>query len=647
MHAISSRWRKPKGRPSKRRKIASLNAKSQWNNSKLEVIDESVAESFSVKDDLSSNTDRKASVVSKNCYNLNLENKKSRTESEKYEDFIHESKKSRTEEKFSFFSSNSSEVVEGSSYSIIHESTWNELLKNLACENCGKKDLTVNNVAAFGFSTKLELSCTTCSISYGSLMSSPRLPDSKKFAINKDMVAAFLEIGKGFAAMESFAMALGIKIFDRKTFDKYVKQLAAEKAVQKENVLEKSREIVREAHRNLDSTSAEEIIDICVSFDGSWQKRGHTSYYCIGSVIDMLTGLVIDYVVLSKYCQECTKTAADLGKNSAEFFIWYEGHKSSGSCQKNYEGSSGSMEVQAADILWRRSIELCKMRYTVMLSDGDSKSFIHLSKSDVYEGINISKEECLNHVAKRLGTALRNKVKEWRTKGECLGGRKKGSLTDEKIVRLTNYYRKAIKDNAPDVNKMKTAIFASLHHCMSSDNKPQHQKCPFGKNSWCFYNKAVALGTKIPEHSKMKTTLSENVVAKVLPVYQRLACSELLEKCSSGKTQNSNESLHSVIWKFCSKDVFTSKNRLEIAAVSAVSRFNMGCEASLSLTKAEIIRGPSVSIAKKRDQRRLTQSVYRQTSHYKNSRKSKKSKKNDQEKKQTKKEGASYGAGLF
>lgn len=96
-----------------------------------------------------------------------------------------------------------------------------------------------------------------------------------------------------------------------------------------------------------------------------------------------------------------------------------------------------------------------------MLSDGDSKTFINLLKQNIYSGRNIIKEECINHVAKRLCTVLRNKVKEYRIKGECLSGRKKRNLTEETIGKLGTYYRKAIK-NAPDIPKMKTAIFCLI-----------------------------------------------------------------------------------------------------------------------------------------------------------------------------------------
>ena len=44
---------------------------------------------------------------------------------------------------------------------------------------------------------------------------------------------------------------------------------------------------------------------ICVSYDGTWMKRGFTSQYGVGVAIDILTGLVIDYEVMSLYCHGC------------------------------------------------------------------------------------------------------------------------------------------------------------------------------------------------------------------------------------------------------------------------------------------------------------------------------------------------------
>ncbi|GFV12089.1 uncharacterized protein TNCV_4736621 [Trichonephila clavipes] len=100
-----------------------------------------------------------------------------------------------------------------------------------------------------------------------------------------------------------------------------------------------------------------ELADLSVSFDGTWLTRGHASLIGVGCVIDMLPGYVVDFEVISKVCVSsllCGKNK--LGQSSAEFSIWYEGHKSE--CDINHLCSSTSMEMEAALTLWKRSTSL-------------------------------------------------------------------------------------------------------------------------------------------------------------------------------------------------------------------------------------------------------------------------------------------------
>ncbi|GBL96418.1 hypothetical protein AVEN_43731-1 [Araneus ventricosus] len=109
-----------------------------------------------------------------------------------------------------------------------------------------------------------------------------------------------------------------------------------------------------------------------------------------------------------------------LGKNTPEFRIWHDFHKID--CQKIFNGSSNSMEMNAAAILWKRSVKEAKMRYTTLLSDGDGKTHQRLNEIKVYgKNVTIMKEEYINHVAKRVGTGLRNVVQDWKKKGVSLG----------------------------------------------------------------------------------------------------------------------------------------------------------------------------------------------------------------------------------
>ncbi|GFX93103.1 uncharacterized protein TNCV_140471 [Trichonephila clavipes] len=109
---------------------------------------------------------------------------------------------------------------------------------------------------------------------------------------------------------------------DRKTFAKCMHNLSVKnKEVKK--MLEVSRQAAREAHVKVDaSLKNQEIIDVSVSYDGTWQKRGHTFNLRLGIIIDILSGLVLDFEVLSKYCHNCVVAGRDMGVDSAEFHIW-------------------------------------------------------------------------------------------------------------------------------------------------------------------------------------------------------------------------------------------------------------------------------------------------------------------------------------
>ena len=65
------------------------------------------------------------------------------------------------------------------------------------------------------------------------------------------------------------------------------------------------------------------------------------------------------------------------------------------------------MEVEAARVLWWCSVDRYKLRYTVLLSEGDAKTFNELTTIKPYgDAVEIEKEKCINHVSKRLRSAL-------------------------------------------------------------------------------------------------------------------------------------------------------------------------------------------------------------------------------------------------
>ena len=110
---------------------------------------------------------------------------------------------------------------------------------------------------------------------------------------------------------------------------------------------------------------------ICVSYDGTWMKRGFTSQYGVGVAIDILTCLVIDYEVMSLYCHGCIDNKTWTG--ARERLAWEEAHAPD--CCIKYAGSSKATETEVAKRIWSRSVDKYKLRYTEMLSNSDSTTF--------------------------------------------------------------------------------------------------------------------------------------------------------------------------------------------------------------------------------------------------------------------------------
>ena len=66
----------------------------------------------------------------------------------------------------------------------------------------------------------------------------------------------------------------------------------------------------------------------------------------------------------------------------------------------------------------------------------------------------------------------------------------------------------------------------------------------------------------------------------LMPIYERLSEDQLLSRCVSGKTQNENGCLHSLVWARCTKDRFASLKRVQLAVFTAVREFNFGASAA-------------------------------------------------------------------
>lgn len=125
--------------------------------------------------------------------------------------------------------------------------------------------------------------------------------------------------------------------------------------------------------------------NVDVMFDGTWMTRGWLSHIGVGCIIEVYTGLVIDHVVLSNFCLGCAigPKASDEGYED-----WLADHE----CQRNIDCGAGRMEVEAALIMFKRSLSKNGLQYTTVMSDGDSRTMHGLKEKGVYGFIPIGQE---------------------------------------------------------------------------------------------------------------------------------------------------------------------------------------------------------------------------------------------------------------
>ena len=247
-----------------------------------------------------------------------------------------------------------------------------------------------------------------------------------------------------------------------------------------------------------------------------------------------------------------------------------------------------------------------------------------------------------------MGTALRNLKVTYRGRklddGKTIGGA--GRLTDGLINSLQNYYGDAIRRNKGDLQGMVRGVQASLLHSNSSDEHPRHQLCPTGETSWCKWQRAQAKGEPY-EHKKKP--IPSAIVQLIKPIYARLGAPDLLKKCLHGYQQNANESLHSLVWRFCPKTLHMGSNSVELACAMAVLSFNDG---SASLAKvSDTLQLPSSTYRQrylqKRDKARVRKSILKSSAEGKAARRAARRHRKGHEDKKKETEGVMYAAGAF
>eukprot|EP00112_Aurelia_sp_Birch-Aquarium-sp1_P020725 Seg5402.1 transcript_id=Seg5402.1/GoldUCD/mRNA.D3Y31 product="hypothetical protein" protein_id=Seg5402.1/GoldUCD/D3Y31 len=213
-------------------------------------------------------------------------------------------------------------------------------------------------------------------------------------------------------------------------------------------------------------------VDIGVSGDGTWRRRGFKSSTGVVSVMSIVTGKVLGVEIMSKEYRACPLNTRKEG--SQEYKDWWDSHKDV--YQINFTGSSGGMDATGCLEMFQRSEEKHSVRYTEFLGDGDRKAHKQLLEKKVYGDKPVTKLERIGHIQKRMSSRLRSLKKRCGKEpiddGKAIGG--KGRLINKLIDSLQVYYRKAIRNNLNGIEEKEKEIMPKWHHICSTDDSPQH-----------------------------------------------------------------------------------------------------------------------------------------------------------------------------
>ena len=450
--------------------------------------------------------------------------------------------------------------------------------------------------------------------------------------LNNRVVLAGLETGIGKSGVDRLAdvLQLHYKGHSKMWAQKTRKMLLLAKSHAR-SVLSNARERVRRIilEENGIEYCQETPVEVAVSYDGTWSKRGFTANFGLGFVISVDSGQVLDFKFLSKVCPECNK-------NCDADDEWKERHKFD--CQKNHQGTSKSMEVVAAQSIWRRSMA-SNIKYKWMVCDGDSSSYnsiwntygscehckrfmSHGKKDGSLNAINdltdihsdenvvcnrVLKLDCIGHIQKRMGRSLltwkqQHGATPWKKTDKslqkatkkpsqkrqqefiCKECKRNHTLTNEVIKKLQQYYGKALRRNCipygssvaekeKALAKMQQSVLAVLYHSLLlEDDVQRHQYCPEQTEvyNWCGYKNETRLTEHQPHH------LCPQYLPYLLPIFEKLSSRALLKRCLFGFSQNANECLNAVVWKRAPKEKNNSPSATHLAAISAVVQFNDG-----------------------------------------------------------------------
>lgn len=277
------------------------------------------------------------------------------------------------------------------------------------------------------------------------------------------------------------------------------------------------------------------IINIIVSFDTGWSKRGNGRSYDslngYSTIIGFLSGKILDYAARNRKCCKC-----DVGKDK----------ENKHDCAKNFEGSAKAMETHAGNQLINHSniLKEANLQVRVIVGDEDS-SMIAAVRAD-NPLVTLHKLADKNHLVKNFNNEL-FKLRE----------NHKELKKPDNLNHIKKCFTYALDQNRGDPANLAKALNSIPYHLFSI-----HEHC----GEWCKKDKDHTVVLKETSlHTDLKNFFS---------LYANNA-----EKFSVYASSQANESFNNIVAHKAPKNICLSRTAsCDIRVADSVCTKNDGDE---------------------------------------------------------------------
>ncbi|GBN16719.1 hypothetical protein AVEN_49361-1 [Araneus ventricosus] len=196
----------------------------------------------------------------------------------------------------------------GNRYSNVRVKNENQTVPDNVVDNENRKvtasssklegnNLMLNEDSRFGLSSNVCIKCKNCNFMKGF---SSTVKVNNRNQLNTLVVYAIRIIGKGYNGGRKLFCLLDLPFLSKNTFRRQemkLKQAASEAATESMKTSANNIMLLKGAQKDTTSCSA--------SMDGTWQKRGYSSFNGCVSCISVDNGKVLDIEIMSNFCRMC------------------------------------------------------------------------------------------------------------------------------------------------------------------------------------------------------------------------------------------------------------------------------------------------------------------------------------------------------